>query len=153
MDIIIAAIMVSLAQIMSFVAFGWLLRVWADRKQAEIERRIDTAIRSWVEPPEEGKPSQVALVMQEAGTVIGQAAARSIMATFGAEASHEARVANGASEVLEAQANPLMSFLAGGRRGKGAALQRLTQLVMPLLTKAGNHGTESGREKRPNKYQ
>jgi ApbE superfamily uncharacterized protein (UPF0280 family) len=99
-------------------------------------------VRSWEQSEEEGKPSKLAVSLDAMGTVVGAAAARSIMASVQAEQSHMAKVANGVSDELQGQANPIIGLLAGGRRGKGAAILKLAQILGPMLAGSGtsNHG-------------
>jgi hypothetical protein len=111
-------------------------------KQAEIEAKAEKALHDWMDPGEGNTPSKFAQVVDATGSVIGSAAARSIMASLNAEASHTARAANTATDLLQAQANPIMGLLAGGKRGKGAAIQRLMDTVGPMLM-GGNHNATS----------
>lgn len=144
-SLIVAAILLGLCQILGLVGLGWFLRVYFDRKQAEIEARLEGTLREWVTPAEEGKPSKFAEVLGGMGAVVGQAAARSIMSSLGADKAHVARAANGISDELEAQSNPIMALLSGGKRGKGAALQRLAELIMPMLgPRAGGPSSGNG---------
>ena len=103
-------------------------------------RRVSDVIAEWVIPPAEGAPSKLAQVVESAGETIGTGAARSIRASFKAEASHASRMANGMVADAEAEANPALGLLMGGKRGKGAALRTLAGMLMPMLAgSTGNH--------------
>jgi hypothetical protein len=116
------------------VGVGWLVR----REKRAMADRLDALQHEWLDH-DEGQPHKLAQAIDAAGAVVGSAAARSIMASLGADASHAARAANGAADVMQAQQNPLLSLLAGGKRGKGAAVMRLAEMLGPMLSGAGNH--------------
>lgn len=137
---ILAVILLAVCQVLGFVGLSWFLRLYFDRKQAEIEARITATLKDWMEQPAPDQPSKFAQLVQMAGTVIGSAAAHSIMASLNASDSHAARAANSAADSLQAQTNPLLALLAGGKRGKGAAVLRLAEMLGPLLTGAGRSG-------------
>lgn len=84
-------------------------------------------------------------MVEALGAVIGSAAARSLSASINADASHAARAANAAADVMEAQQNPLVSLISGTKRGKGAAMARLAQMLGPMLQRSnGNNHQEGG---------
>jgi hypothetical protein len=139
-----AVLLLGLCQIAFFVALAVLIRAWAARKQEEIEQRIDALVQEWVSQPAPNKPSKLALLVEAMGNTVGAAAARSIMATFKAESAHTAAEANRVAGDLEEANNPLMSVLAGGARGKGAAVMKLAQLLLPMIKGAGNHNADNG---------
>ena len=142
---IAAALLLAFCQIVTVFGACLLLRRWINAKQAEIEAKAERALREWIESPKEGEPSKLAVMLDAAGAVVGSAAARSLMASFKQQSSSAAQVANGASDMLQAQQNPLVGLLAGGKRGKGAALLRLAELLGPMLGgKSGNHSGDSG---------
>lgn len=143
---ILAALFVGFCQILTTVCVCLWIRHTVSHKQAEIERRAERAFQEWFTQPEPDKPSKFALLIHEAGTVIGSAAARSIMASLQADNSHVARVANGLSDELQAKQNPLVGLLAGGKRGKGAALMRLAELLGAGLG-GNNHVNADGQTK------
>ena len=117
--------------------FGAVL--WMRREQARLEERIRSLVDDWVMPQAEGRPSKFAEVLEAVGSVVGSSVARSIMASLNADASHVARVANGAVDGLQVQSNPLLAMLGGGKRGKGAAIARLAEMLGPML--AGKNGS------------
>lgn len=139
---LLAVGLLMLCQCVCFIGIYWLITRWAERKQREIERRIDAVIRDWTSPGGEGKPSRFAQLVYTMGETVGQAAARSLQSTLKADASHVARVANGVSDTLEAQANPLSALISGTGRGKGAAIRRLGELILPMLA-GGGHGGDN----------
>lgn len=143
---LIVAIMLCLCQFLGFVAFAWLLKVFLDRKQAEIERRVSSHIRYWIEAPSEDTPSPLARLWESASVVMGRVMAQSIMASLSAEASHAARAANSAADELQGRANPLLGLLSGGKRGRGAAVARLGEMLMAYMSGApsGSNGHDSG---------
>lgn len=144
---IVAAILLGVCQIITMLGGVLLLRRLINAKQAELEEKAERALRDWVESPEAGKPSKLAVTLDAAGAVIGSAAARSLMASLKQDASAQAHVANGMVETLQAQQNPVLGLLAGGKRGKGAAVMRLAELLGPMLAGAGkgNGATSEGR--------
>lgn len=141
---LLVAILFGIIQILCCVSFCVFLRWFFNAKQAEVESRLETAFREWVEQPEPGKPSKLAETTAAVGAVIGQAAAQSIMASLNAERSHLARVANGAADELQGQQNPLVALLAGGRRGKGAAVLRLAEMLGGMVGRNHNGSSTDG---------
>lgn len=125
----IAVGLLLLCQVLCLVAAGW----WINRTIARIKAQLVEQLRLWVEAPGENEPSKLAQLVDTVGTVVGASAARSIMASLAADKSHMSRVANGIVADTEAQANPLLSILAGGRRGKQAGLMRLAEILGPML--------------------
>jgi len=136
--------MLGLCQIVTFAGLSCLFRMWADRKQAEIEQRIDAALHDWCDQPEEGKPSKVALAADAVGETVGAAVAKALMRSLKVDNSHVARVANGLAEEVQAEQNPLLGLLAGGARGKGAAVMKLAGLLGPMLAGRGSSSTDTG---------
>jgi len=129
-------------QVLCTLSFCLFIRHVINAKQEEIEQRASDALRDWL-TAEEGKPSKAALVIDKAGQVIGSAAARSLMASLQVEKSHVARVANGISDEIQGAQNPILGLLAGGKRGKGAAVMQLAGLLQGILGKtapAGGNG-------------
>lgn len=111
------------------VGVNWLI----GREKRLLQERLLAAQHEWFTPPAEGQPHKAAVVLDAAGSVVGAAAARSIMASLSADASHAARAANGMADELQGRANPLLGLLAGGKRGKGAAMMRLAEVLGPML--------------------
>jgi len=134
----------SLCQISALVCALLLLKYYVEAKQADLERRAQLALREWLEAPEEGKPSKAALLVQAVGEIVGTAAARSLVGTVTAQESHVARGANTAADLLQAQQNPLLALLKGGRRGKGAAMEHLAELLGPMLQNMGKSRDNGG---------
>jgi hypothetical protein len=140
-NIIIAATLICICQLVGFYGLSILIRRIIDAKQAELEARAEEALHKWVDLQEGDKPSRFAELLDTGGSVIGAAAARSIMGALHAGNSHAARQANGIAEEIEGNQNPIMGLLAGNKRGKGAALMRLAELLGPMLK--GNNGASS----------
>lgn len=113
------------------------------REKREIHDRLQALAAEWVTPPAEGQPHKLAQLISAAGEVIGASAARSIMASLNADKSHVARVANGLVDEAQGAANPLLGLLAGGKRGKGAAMARLVEMIGPMLA-GQSHGSNGG---------
>lgn len=134
---VLAAVLLGICQILSSIILSLLIRHYLKTKTQELEERAEAVLRDWVESPEDGKPSKLALILDSAGAVVGAAAARSIMASMKQQASSVAEVANGISDQIGAQQNPALALLTGGKRGKGAALIRLAEMLGPLF-KNGN---------------
>jgi hypothetical protein len=144
---ILAAVLLGLCQILTMFGLCLFLRHFFNAKQAEMEAKAERALRDWVEAPEAGKPSKLALALEAAGAVVGSAAARSIMGNLKQDASSMAKVANGVSDELSGRANPIMGLLTGGKRGKGAAVMRLAEMLGPMFGAKGNGaGTVPGGE-------
>lgn len=141
---IIAAILLGISQVITTFGACLLLRKFLNAKQAEIEARAERALRDWVESPKEGQPSKLAVMVDAMGAVVGSSAARSLRASLQQEASSVAQVANGAADQLQAQANPLLGILAGGKRGKGAALMRLAEMLGPAFLGNKHNGDGGG---------
>jgi hypothetical protein len=132
---ILAAVILALTQILTGILVCWWIRRTIAAKQAEISQIwLDL-----IEQPDPTKPSRLALFVDTCGATIGSAAARSIMATLSTADGHAARAANTASDLIQAQNNPIMALLQGGKRGKGAAVMRLAELLGPMLM--GKNGT------------
>ena len=134
---LIAIFCVLSCQLLAWPVILWLAVRYLDRKQADIEARASELVRSWLASPAENQPSELAKVVSALGEVIGGSAARVIAASFGAGESQLARQANKASDLLEAQVNPIMALLTGNKRGKGAALARLGEVLNSWLNKGG----------------
>jgi hypothetical protein len=139
---IVAALFLGFCQILCTLCLCLWIRSTVAHKQAEIEARAEDLYRQWFTQPAPDKPHKFALLVHEAGTVIGSAAAQSIMSSLQADKSHVARQANMLSDEIQAVQNPLVGLLAGGKRGKGAALMRLAELLGSGLGQ--NHGSGSG---------
>lgn len=141
MLLVVSVIVAGFLQTFAFLfVAGWYL----SREKRRIRETLDSLQAEWFTAPEAGKPHKAALVLDAAGAVVGSAAARSIMASLSADASHTARAANGVSEQIEAHNNPLLGLLSGGKRGKGAAVARLAALLMPALSGGGREAGGNG---------
>jgi len=134
---LIAIVLLGICQIAALFSSVFLVRRYVESKQVQFEAKLADLVM----PPSEGKPSKLSLMIDAAGTVVGSAAARSLMATLQQRNSSAAQVANGQADLLQAQANPLVALLTGGKRGKGAAVQRLAELLGPMLF--GGQGIKS----------
>jgi len=155
-SVIFAVFLLGLCQIAGAIVAAVLIRRYIARLRAEIESQIAGALSDLVSQPAPDQPSKLALIVDMAGAVIGSAAARSIMASLSADKSHAANVANGVADQIQAQQNPLLAILAGGKRGKNAGVLRLAQMLGPLLSGSGqaqgqlplssgsNHGSGPG---------
>lgn len=129
--VLIAVALLALSQALTLGLGLLVLRAWARGQK----RQLEAQLHSWLEPQgqDRDKPSKLAEALATGGEIIGAAAARSIMASLNADKSHVARVANGLSDELQGQQNPILGLLAGGKRGKGAAIARLGQMLLPML--------------------
>ena len=126
--------------VLSAVGVVW----YVGRMRSDYEARLQSVVHSWCDPGSNGAPSRLANVVDAMGTVLGRAAAQSIMASMSASDSHVARVAGGLADEAQGRQNPLLGLLAGGRRGKGAAVARLAELLGPMLMQAGSSSEVSG---------
>lgn len=155
-SVIFAIFLLGVCQIAGAIVAALLIRRYIGRLRSDIESQLIGAVRDLVDQPAPDQPSKLAQIVDMAGAVIGSAAARSIMASLSADKSHAANVANGVADQLQAQQNPLLAILAGGKRGKNAGVLRLAQMLGPLLGGSGpaqgqlplssgsNHGTGHG---------
>jgi hypothetical protein len=151
---IITALLLVISQIVTVFGVCWMLRRFFNSKQAEIEAKAEAALRSWIELQGENhdQPSKLALILDSAGAVVGSAAARSMMASLKQSTSAPAQVANGIAEPMLAQQNPLLAMLTTGKRGKGAAVLRLAEMLggvfgKPLDSGNGSHAQGSVRDR------
>ncbi len=145
-NVVFAALLLGFSQILAVLALSRMIRRIINAKQAEIEARAEAALHKWLDAQEGGKPSKMAEVLDAGGTVIGLAAARSIMGALSAEKSHTARAANGMADEIVGAQNPILGLLSGGKRGKGAALARLAEVLGPMLMGGrpnGDNGAQS----------
>lgn len=141
---VFALIFVGFSSILSPICAFLVFRRYLEQKQSEIEQRLDAAVRDWITPPEEGKLSKLGIAMDAIGTVVGSAAARSLQAQIAQTNSAVANVANGLSAEANAARNPLAMLASGGKRGKGAALARLVELIGPMLGGGGGSPGNNG---------
>jgi len=142
LPMIIAAILLGLCQIVTTFGACLLLRRFINAKQAEIEAKAEASLRAWIDLQGENhdQPSKLALMLDGMGAVVGSAAARSLMNSIKQPASAAANVANGIAEPMIAQQNPLLAMLTTGKRGKGAAVLRLAELLGGMLGKPVDSG-------------
>jgi hypothetical protein len=131
-----------ICQCLGVVGLCLAIRQFTNAKQAELQAKLEDAIHDWVDSPgkdaqDKAKPSKLAISLDAMGAVVGVSAAKSLMNSLQVETSHTARAANGVSDVLEAQKNPIIGLLAGGKRGKGAAIARLTEVLSPMFSGTG----------------
>lgn len=140
----IAVVLLAICQIAAGILAGILVNRRIDRIRAEIRTEIARILTEWTSQPDEGKPSKLAELVDMIGAVIGSAAARSIMATLNADQSHAARAANTLADGIQAQQNPLLGLLTGSKRGKGAAVARLAQLLGGMFTGSGSGPATGG---------
>jgi hypothetical protein len=133
--VVIALALTSLgiSQIIAALVGFFMLRRYAEQKQAEIEHRITETVAAWVAPGPDKTPSQLSQMISSAGGVIGTAAAHSIMYTLAARDGQAGKVASGLADELQAKSNPIYGLLSGGKRGKGAAVNRLAEILGPML--------------------
>jgi len=142
---IFAVVLLGVCQIITILGAVLLLRRFINAKQAEIEKRADEALQSWIGLQGENKdqPSKLAMMLDGMGAVIGSAAARSLLNSLKQPASADAHVANGITDQLQAQANPLLALLTAGKRGKGAAMLRLADMLGGMFGKPSDNGNSS----------
>ena len=147
---LIAVILLGIAQIVAILLVPVLIRRAIDAKQRELQEQAHLLLVDWLNPPAPDKLSKLGEFLQKAGALVGQSAAHSIMASLSADASHAARAANEITETIEAKRNPL-AMLMGGKRGKGAAIQSLLETIGPLLGQgAGAKDSRGGNGPTPN---
>lgn len=134
---ILAIVLLAICALLSPFASLYLLKRYAESKQAEIEARIEDAIHVWIDKSPDGKSSKLAEAAEALGTVIGQGAARSLMTSFAQAKSSEGVVANTMADGLQVQQNPLLALMTNTRRGKGAAVERLVGLLGSMFSGGG----------------
>lgn len=141
MLLVLAVLLTGILQTIALLlGASWLI----SREKHQLHQSFHEAVSEWF-VAEEGKPSKFAEVLDAAGSVVGSAAARSIMASLNAGKSHAVRLANGMVDEVEAQQNPLLGLLGGSKRGKGAGLAQLVQLLGPMLARGGGGSGDNGR--------
>ncbi len=118
-----------------------------DRKQSQIELRLDAMIHDYIDPQGEGKPSRLADITTQLGMIVGAAAAQQIIKSLQTEQGHVGKTVNG----LLAEQSPLLGLLSGGRRGKGAGLAKLAEMLAPMM--AGGSGAGNGNNGNDSAYQ
>ena len=128
-SMILAIVLLGVGQILAVVGVILLARHYIEAKQTELA----AFVADLVVQPAKGEPSKLSLMIDAAGSVIGSAAARSLVASLNQQSSAVARVANTQSDLLQAQQNPLVALFTGGKRGKGAAVQNLARMLGPML--------------------
>lgn len=141
MDMIIAAILIGICQIVTFAGFVWVIRIWADRKQAQITAAINDELAKLVA----GEPCQAGAVFnaiaKQMGQVAGVAAKAGIMGDLGQLTRAENITAKEEQLSMIAGQNPqLGAVLAGmGKRGSGKMLNNpFVQLALGALMNRGN---------------
>jgi len=131
---------VSIAVLSFPIIINHVIRRIIDQKQADIEAKIAELSATWLEPAGEGKSSRLAEVFDLAGKTVGSAAARSIMQNLKSDEGHVAMVANGLADEIQGKQNPLLGLLAGRKRGKGAAVMKLAEMLGPMIQNMGQGG-------------
>lgn len=144
---IIAVVALGILQIIFFVGLCSLLTLYFDRKQQEIEARINDELAKLTT----GKPCQSASVLLAIGQTIGAEAGRSAKASFMANLSQAARQENAQAQdqqlELISAANPAVGGLLGslGGRRRGSLLRNpLVQLAISALTSGGSGAPAGG---------
>lgn len=134
---IVAVVLLAVCQLAGGILAGILVSRKLDRIRTETRGEISRILTEWTHQPEAGKPSKAAELVDMIGAVIGSAAARSIMSSLKADDSHAAAAANKIADGIQAQQNPLLGLLTGGKRGKGAAVARLAEMLGGMLVGPG----------------
>lgn len=130
---ILAAVVLGIVQVLCTISVCIFLRHFFQAKQAELEQRAEEMLHLWVDAPAPDKPSKLAEVVGAVGEVVGRTAAQSIMASLSAGQSHVARAANSMADEVQGAQNPILGLLTGGKRGKGAAIAKLAQVLGPAI--------------------
>lgn len=137
---VIAVIAVGICQIVFFAGLCRLLTMYFDRKQQEIEARINDELVKLTT----GKPCQTASVLLAIGQTVGSQAGISAKASFMANLSQAARQENAQAQdqqlELISQANPAVGGLLtslGGRRRGSLMKNPLVQLALSALSSGG----------------
>lgn len=140
-----AVILLCVCQILTTYGLTLILRRIINAKQAEIEAKAEAALRAWIDLQGENhdQPSKLALMLDSMGAVVGSAAARSLMNSMKQSTSAVANVANGIADPLLAQQNPLLAMLTTGKRGKGAAVLRLAEMLGGVFAKPHDNGNSA----------
>jgi len=140
---LIALALLQICQIATLLTSVLLIRRYVEKKQCQFEEKL----ADLVTPPSEGAPSKLSLMIDAMGSVVGSAAARSLLATLQQRNSSVAQVANGQADLIQSQTNPLLTVLTGGKRGKHAAVARLAELLGPMLFKGGPGEGNNGNDR------
>lgn len=112
---IFAVIGVGICQVIFFAGLARLLTTYFERKQEQIEARINDELVKLVA----GEPCQTAAVLNAAGRVIGSEAGRSAKASLMADLSHLKRAENTAA------ADQQLALLQDSSPGIGGILERM----------------------------
>lgn len=143
-DSIIVAILLVSCQLVAFVALACLIRLWASRKQAEVEARITEELSKLVA----GEPCQSASVLLAVGKCVGQEAGRSAKMAILGELSGAQRGMNAIAQdtAIEGigQSQPALGAILAGmgkNKAKGLLANPLVQLALQgFMSKNGNDG-------------
>lgn len=139
---IVAVILLAVCQLAGGILAGILVSRKLDRIRTETRTELLRILTDWTHQPEAGKPSKAAELVDMIGAVIGSAAARSIMGSLKADDSHAAAAANRIADGIQGHQNPLLGLLTGGKRGKGAAVARLAEMLGGMLGGSGAGGAQ-----------
>ena len=150
-SVAIAAAIILAGHFLAITVVCILAARYIERKQRKIERQLEEIVHKWVDPGPDNSPSELAKVLDAMGAVVGSAAARTIMSSIAAERSHTARAANSMADEIQGAQNPILGLLTGGKRGKGAALQRLAEVLGPMLFRVPNNPGSNGGQESPRK--
>lgn len=144
---ILAVILLGICQFVGFVGFCWYLRLYFDRKQAQIVESVNAELAKLVA----GEPCQSAAVLNAIGEHIGSVAGRTAKASLMADLSHVNRNANlDASDAQAAEIGSRHPALAaalgslGPRSKKGLLNNPILQLAFSALTGGGPGGGDTG---------
>jgi hypothetical protein len=140
-DLIVVALILGFFQIVTFAGVAALVRMWAARKQAEIEARITGELAKLVT----GEPCQSAAVLLAVGKCVGQEAGRSAKMALLSDLSHAQHAVNGiaidetVAKIGEAQPG-LGAILAGLGKNKAKGLLSNPFVQMAIQGMSGRNG-------------
>jgi len=148
-DSIIVAVLLVTCQLVTFVALACLIRLWASRKQAEVEARITDELARLVA----GTPCQSASVLNAVGKCVGQEAGRSAKMAILGELSGAQRGVNAIAQdaAIEGigQSQPALGAILAGMgksKAKGLLNNPLVQMALAGMQSKqnGDKSTMSG---------
>jgi hypothetical protein len=137
----VVALLLGFFQIVTFAGAAVLVRMWAARKQAEIEARITGELAKLVA----GEPCQSASVLLAVGKCVGQEAGRSAKMALLSDLSHAQHSVNGialdetVAKIGESQPG-LGAILAGLGKNKAKGLLANPFVQMAIQGMAGRNG-------------
>lgn len=140
-----AVILLLVCQIITFVGVSWYIRLWAEKRQRDIERRINAELAKLVA----GEACQSGAVFNAIGQLIGREAGRSAKASLMADLAHVRQHEKGAEAeqqlALLGEQNPTAADVVGAFGVKRAGKLFRNPLVQAAMAVLSGGGAGPGR--------